>query len=415
MKKRFINKAFTLLIVLSAVLVTQAYAIEQNMGYVESNFNYIHVSTFKYEPYPVTPGRYFDLWLRIENTGQEKIDAEFNLTPLYPFSLDENEKPGRKIGDLNGMETTLLHYKVRADVNAVEGSNPLHFKILSNGALSTANINIWVQAIDANVGINSISSKSMTPGQASPVEINLENFGDSSLTDINVKMDLTASDNPFVPINSTSEKKTSVIEPRSKETITFQMMPLPNSKAGTYKIPITISYVDGTGKNYSKSSIIALTVGATPDIGVTIPDSKVFAKGEIGDIGIKVTNKGLTNIKFVNVYLNNTKNYDVLSENSVYVGNIDSDDYSTADYRIKLNKVSDGKAPMVLVLEYLDANNNKYNEEMVVYLKVVSAKDKGVDGNGNGSGTIIFAIIIIAAGYYFYKRWEKKKLHPNKK
>jgi len=170
-----------------------------------------------------------------------------------------------------------------------------------------------------------------------------------------------------------------------------------------------------TGKNYSKNSIIALTVGAVPDLSVTIPDARVFAKGEIGDLGIKVTNKGLTDIKFVNVYLEESSYYRVISENSVYIGNIDSDDYSTADYRIELKKVKDGKAPLNITLEYLDANNNKYSMPMSIYLKVVSAKEKGVAGNGNGSGIIIFAIIIIAAGYFFYKRWEKKKLHLHKK
>ncbi|HME87149.1 MAG TPA: hypothetical protein VKE88_01950 [Candidatus Nanoarchaeia archaeon] len=392
------------------LLSTATYAIEENLGYVESNYNYIHARTLKYEPYPAQPGRYLDVWIRLENTGQEKADIYFNLLPKYPFSIDASEKANRTIMALAGRETSLVHYKVRVDDNAIEGNNLLNYRIkTSDGLIDESSLAIFVQTSDANIAVDSVEGQQITPGIISEVTLQLRNEGDTPLTDVSVKLDLSSDAIPIAPINSTSEKKIYVIEPHSVKPITFQLLALPDATSNTYKVPIEIKFIDGTGKNYTKSSIIGLTVGATPDISITTTDSSIYGKGELGNIALKFTNKGLTDIKLLNVVLNESEAYDIISEDELYLGNIDSDDYETAEFRIKARKVKDGSVPLIVNLDYRDANNKEYHETRIVDLKVVSAKELGVEGNGSGFGTVVFAVIFIGGGYYLYRRWEKKK------
>jgi len=392
------------------LLISSAFAVLNEYGDLNVEYNgYLHISSIKYEPYPAEPGKYFDLWLRIQNAGPDKADIKFKLTPKFPFSLDINEVAERDLYGLGAGETALIHYKVRTAINAVEGSTPLGYEAVIGGARQSANVNIWIQTIDANVAVSSVKTQVLVPGEVTPVEIELENRADSQMSNINIKLDLTASTLPFIPINSTTEKKLYFIEPGKKSSVIFDLMALPGATSNAYKVPIELRYTDGTGKSYNKTSIIGLVIGATPDLLVTIASSDIYSKGSTGDVSIKIVNKGLTDIKLMKVILKDSENYDILSESNVYVGSVDSDDYETAEFKIKVKKVKDKKAILNIELNYLDANNKEYTDTFDVELKVISAKELGV-GSNNSFIKIIGLLVLIGAGFFFYRKWEKKKL-----
>ncbi len=402
-------------LVILAIMLTSSYAVVDNYGYAESNYDAVRVNTLKYEPYPAQPGRYVDLWLRIENSGQEPTtDVEFTLVPRYPFTLGEDENETRYVGTLKGKETALLHYKVRVDASAVQGNNLIDYKIRTRSRLESSSLNIFVQTIDANIAINSVSAEQLVPGIVSDVTLHLTNEADSALGAIAVVFDFSSSDIPIVPVNSTGEKKIYGILPGMTLPITFQLMALPDAASNTYKVPIEIRFVDGTGTQYNKSSIIGLTVGAKPEISITTVESGIYGTGQIGNVALKFTNKGLSDIKLLTVTLQESNNYTIISEDELYLGNIDSDDYETAEFRIKAKKAKDNIVPLIINLEYRDANNKQYHETRMAGLKITSAKDLGVQGGGSGFGTLLFAIIFIVAGFFIYKRWEKKKKSSKK-
>ena len=85
------KKIIYLLMVL--LILPFSLAIEKNItkDYAElvvsqSNPNLI-VATLRYEPYPVVQGQYFDIWLKIQNTGAEKADdMTVSVLPSSSFS-----------------------------------------------------------------------------------------------------------------------------------------------------------------------------------------------------------------------------------------------------------------------------------------------------------------------------------------
>lgn len=371
----------------------------------------IIVQDIKYEPYPANPGHYVDVWLKIENFGD--IDANgftVELRPKYPFSLDPGDNATKTFGKILSHQAVLVKYTVRIDENAVEGETLLHYAYKHDGQIrwQDSDMTIFIRTSDANIAVNSIMAERIAPGAVSPVAIELENMADSTLTDVNVKLGLTGSDLPFVPINSTSEKKIYKIVPGEKATALFYLMALPDAVSNTYKIPIEITFKDGTGANYTKNSIIGLLVGANPDLSIVIDKSEIYKKGDTGNIVLKFINKGLSDIKLMNIVMQPSKNYDIISGDEVYVGKIDSDDYETAEFRLKINKVKSGFAELYIDMEYLDSNNIKYKETRLVELKVVTAKKLGI-AQSNPLYRLIGIVAVVGIGYFIYRRWEKRK------
>ncbi len=387
-----------------------ASAIEQDLGNPSSNYNYIQVSTLKYEPYPVQSGRYVDVWLQIENTGSTTVkNVAFNLTPQYPFYFDGSDQPGRYFPELDAGQTALMHYKLMVDSNAPEGDNEIFYTVSTKELMMSSSVDLWIENTGADIAVTSVEANRISQGQTVPVDIQLQNIGNTPLTGVDVNLDFSNSAIPIVPINSTSEKRLSILGPGDNATMEFDLMALPDATAELYKIPISINFVDGTGTNYTKNDVIGLVVGSSPDLSITISDSGIYGSGSPGTITLKLTNKGLSNIKFTNVILQDTGNYSVLTDNTQYVGTIDSDDYQTADYTINVKHVKNGITPLVVNLQYLDANDQSYNETRVVDLKVLSKQQLGIS-SGSGLGTIIVVALILVGGYYLYRRWEKKKV-----
>jgi len=137
MKKTLI---FGLLICIFLIGLVSATEVNYN----ESASHFVQIQQLKYEPYPVNPGEYFDLWIKVQYAGNAlPQDTIFELKPEYPFSLDSNENPVRSYGSLSG-NSIVLNYRVRVDENAVEGTNELKLDYNSMGNTYTKVFDIQV-------------------------------------------------------------------------------------------------------------------------------------------------------------------------------------------------------------------------------------------------------------------------------
>lgn len=111
---------------------TEEYNVDQSLDTTS-----LQIEMLKYDPFPVNPGEYFDLWILLYKTGTGSDNVDFELLPEYPFSIDSNEEADRSIDGMTG-ESALLEYKVRVSDDAVEGENQLQFRYrLNNG--------VWIE------------------------------------------------------------------------------------------------------------------------------------------------------------------------------------------------------------------------------------------------------------------------------
>ncbi|RLI99007.1 MAG: hypothetical protein DRP06_04345 [Candidatus Aenigmatarchaeota archaeon] len=377
----------------------------------------INIIPMRYEPSPAQPGEYLSVWVNVENFGNEKAeDLLVVLVPTYPFSLDEGENATTEIKTLDGMDNSVIEYKVRIAADAIEGENELIIKY------STKDRNIWVekklkiviQTLDANLAITGVESREVSPGDITNLKIKLKNEADSYLRDVNIKLNISGS--TFLSINSTEDRKIYLIGSKEEKTVDFDLLVSPSAECGPYKILTFISYYDSAGVYHTKTNYVTLIVTAEPEITVNIDKSGILAAGQTGTVSLNIINKGLIDLKFLTISLK-PDGYEILSPSEVYIGSLDSDDYDTVDF--KIHTPENGKEhPLKIELVYKDANNKMYSDEYAVNLRLYTQEELKnynlvLDTTGT-TNTIIF-IILLFVGYWVYKKLKKSSYFSSKK
>ena len=410
-----------IVLVLFVIAATLASAAVDTVYYGKSPS--ISVTLANQDPDPVEPGKIIELSFKLDNQGELAHNVAFEILPEYPFSLLPGETAAKNIGTLgtsqDSASSVFVKYKLKVDQNAVDGSYEVkvRYKTENSESWSTIEgITIKVQSKDAILSVEKFTTvpEVVAPGSKTRLMVSLRNHATSLIKDIKIVLDLGKSgdeETPFAPIGSTNEKVISAIDPQSTSPLEFNLLVNPDAKSKAYKVPLRMQYSDILNKNYSKTITIALVVGAEPDLSVYVDTTTIYIAGKTGEVTVKIVNKGLTDIKFLNVKLDKAEGYKVLSPYEVYIGNIDSDDYETADFKINVDKKSKEKIILPLKIEYKDANNQDYTKKASLELPLYSkyeAKKLGLVENGN-TGLIFIVVVIAIAGFFAYRIWKKRR------
>jgi len=415
------DKGFNRIIVISLCIlilfaVSLNAATQSTQRPVETS--QIEVTLINQEPDPAEPGNYVDVRFKLDNNGSEEArNVEVEILHQYPFSLDPGREALRSAGTLQSRQRgdvgVIVKYRLRVDKNAVEGENEIRIKYrIDKGVwVEPEEFFIDVQTYDAILAINSVSVDNdfFEPGSSGILRIGVVNEADSLIKDVKAWLDL--GDIPFAPLGSTNEKSIYQIDAKKAHEFSFELLAKPEAESGVYQVPLKISYSDELNKGYIKNGTIGIIVNAKPDISVTLDKSEVYEPGKAGEIVVKVVNKGVTDIKFMNVKLGKSNNYKIISSDEVYLGNIDSDDFETADFDLFVENTNEKQVELPLTLEYKDANNNNYRDRISLKLDLYTAAEAKKFGLKKENGTVGFLIIvaIVVAGLFYYRKRTKKR------
>lgn len=426
MKKMY----FIMLLVMIITLSATAFALEAPA---------INISLMNQDPDPVGPGEYVELRFSVQNTrgGTVADNFQIELVPEYPFSADKSENLLRNLGDLpalgDGSNVFVVKYKIRVANDAVQGDIPIKIRYKHNNLVwVTREFDVQIQTLDSNLAIVSVVSnpEKIKPGDEAKISVKVKNMADSTLKDITLKLDLTysaitsslaatsASDKiaafdslPFAPIGSATEQKLYSLKAGEEHVFEYNLIAYSDAESRIYKIPIDLSYYDELQTQYSKEDIIGLIVGTKPELSFIVDESELYVGNKMGTVTIRFINKGFSDVKFLDVKMDSTDDFEVLSAKEVYVGNVDSDDYETVDFELYLKNGASKEETTIMLpikVEYRDTNNNLYQEDLELKMRVLSAEKLGIARSSNGTFFILILIIGIV-GYVLYKRSKNKK------
>ncbi len=369
----------------------------------------IVITLINQEPDPVEPGGYATLRFKVENWGSENAqDMTVELIPEPPLTKEGTISQfvgsvwGRQKGDLGAT----AKFRVKIDGNAAVGTSGINarYRLGSGDWVTVGPFNISIKSPKAVLAIREVKMpESIGPGQKANLTLYLQNTAKSTVRNVAVKLDLSSSTG-FAPVGF-NERVIETIGPGEIKEATFAIVALPDSSAGAYRIPVAITYTDELNAEYSRNGTIGALIGSAAEIEVQLESSSTYTQNLPGEVSLKFINKGLTGIKFFSVRLAESEDYEIISSPSFYIGEIDPDDYETAEFRLYPKKES---ATLLLEMEYRDSGNSHYSEQRRIPLKLYTGPEAERLGlKKGGSSGLIVMLLIVAGGlglFFFFRR-----------
>ncbi|RLE45751.1 hypothetical protein DRJ22_03700, partial [Candidatus Woesearchaeota archaeon] len=363
---------------------------------------FITASILKYEPSPAEQGRTIDVWVKLHNEGTQANNVAIKFLPEYPFSLPDGARNRFDIGVIPETEDAVVKFSVFVDPNAPNGDRDITFLYKFDTANDwikfTAPITLQTKTAGLIIKNYLIDPREVVPGQKCKLKLTVENSAKIAMKNVDVVLVLPEQ---FSVVEGSSKKRIGLINAGEKKDVEFILASDSSTKVGVFTIPVTLNYQDITNTDYSETSDISLIVNAEPEIDLLVDSVEFKSKTSPGVVSLKIVNKGVVDVKFVTVNLiNSPENYETLSVSSKkYVGNLDSDDFETVDFRIKPVV----KFPKLYVeLEFKDPYNKDFKRSFVLPLKIFTAKELGK--SGYPVGLFVVLALIVAGGIWFFRR-----------
>ena len=399
------------------ILILLVITINVNARQIkDSPDDLLRFELINYNPSPVQPGSSFDVTFKLKNIGS--LDATkliIDSSAKYPFTIIKAETQSYEILK-PGEEKTFTH-TFQVNKNAIESTESLtlvySYKNYDRTVSST--FDITVASPNKIVAVDQVRTEpeEIIPGEISSLIIGIKNSASFTMSDVAVKLNTSS---PLTIVHSTNEKRIKKIQPDETVEISFDIIVKADAESKPYSYPLDISYYDESGTKFTRKDYVGIIVNYAPDYELTIDSSEIIKRGQTGKLSIKISNKATSTLKFVTTELLPTKDYSIVSEPVLYIGNIDSDDYETADYTVHANSCifCSNTLPLKLKLEYKDSYNKKSTAIEDVDLKLYSSseiKKYGLIPKTNISQIILIILSLIFI-YLSIKEWRIERNIP---
>jgi len=263
------------------------------------------------------------------------------------------------------------------------------------------------------ITITSVRStpEQVAPGETIRITLGIENELGSDASNIAVNLDLSAV--PFAPYQSSTEKSIDELDDGDDDTVLFNLVALSDATAGVYKIPVKITY-DVDEQTLTKTSFISITINARPIL--VVESSNSLIKGRNNDITIEVTNTGLTEAKFLTIIIKETSGVRIIGTDNIYLGNIESDDFDSADFKILVSVSANSNINLPVELTYRDATNKLQTDNFNLNLKAYDKEQAIEIGLIQKNNTLLYVTITIAviALWLIYRMIRKRRRKKNR-
>lgn len=365
----------------------------------------VSATILRYEPSPAEQGTVFDVWVQLSNAGTTAKKVEIKFVPEYPFSLPVGQSAIRKIGTIGATEEVVEKFSIFIDPNAPNGDRTITFwyKYDSDNWIELDAL-ITLQTQDAVLVVENyeVTPEQVVPGQNFDIKMTLQNQGKIDVKNVDISLEL---EEKFSTVGSGTKKRIPIVYAGETAEVGFTLSSATSTSIDLYSIPVSLEFSDTRNQNYNDSVKVSVAVNAEPEIAMTVDSTDFKDKEKPGTVSLKVINKGIVNVKYVNVKLVPTEQYEILSSsNEDYVGNLDNDDFETVDFLIKTKVPS----PRLNVeLEFKDPYNKNFAQQHQLPLRIITDEDLGK--KKSPVKAIVIGVLVIIGLIIWRRRKSKKK------
>ena len=185
-----------------------------------------------------------------------------------------------------------------------------------------------------------------------------------------------------------------------------------------FKVRIDENALDGDTPIEIRTKTSFTSAYITKQFLLNIEDSKVDFEVHVKDydyntntVTFEILNIGKNDVEALTVEIPKQEGIKIKGQNRNIVGDIDSNEFSTADFEAIIN---DGKIKMSIT--YTDSINIRRTIEKSVEFDSAYFLDRKADQKTTSKWSYVFGVaVILAIGYYFYRRQKKKKAHHRRR
>ncbi|MFA5887263.1 MAG: hypothetical protein WC852_00955 [Candidatus Nanoarchaeia archaeon] len=401
------KRTILVLLALFLLLSSAAYARQT----VVTSANEMKIDLLRYDPSPVQPGDTTDIWFEIINLKDVPMnDFDVTFVEDYPFKMLSDKIIHFSRLDAGGKIQFKFQVEVNANANEAAHNVFIQYYSRTSGTITSEPFAVTVKRLGSIVSTAISVTQSegeiarIAPGSVADVEVSIKNSADSVMRDVIVSLDLSSATMPFAPVGMTTEQKIRSIAAGSEESVIYKLIATPDAAAGVYKIPLKIKYYDEVGDLHNTSDIVGITVGAEPKLMVVLDSTELTKSNTKGKVILKVINYGTTDVKFAMLKVLDGENFKKFTSGENYIGNVDSDDYETVEFRVEASADS---ITIPVSLEYMDANNVQYSETRNVEIMLYTPSDLGV--TQSSTWAYVLVIIVLIGAYIGYRKYKHKK------
>jgi hypothetical protein len=357
-----------------------AFMLFTNVVYAQ-DFDVINLdaSIYNYEPAPINPGDYFEIWIQLTNNSNiEATNIEYILEPEYPFSLIEEEKAKGIVKQIAPFQTKILKFNLKAEYNALSGSYEVNLKFKREG-LEIYNIQKYLLDVASQKAIVDLIDATIEPvkiGSKSNINLVIKNLSGRDAKDIFIT--LSDSEDEHIKILNIKTQYEETIKANEAKSFEFSVLVDRFATNKTYSLPINISYKDYEGE-YAIQRQVGFEVVDDPELLLTlqkIGTNFSLKAGTKESIDLEIYNVGNVDAEAVYVELSG----DALErEVRYFIGNIEKDNYDNIEIKFDTKNVY-GKHNINIKLVYKNSNLDEKIIEETIEVEIIkpSSQPSGV-------------------------------------
>ncbi|RLG15546.1 MAG: hypothetical protein DRN71_00990 [Candidatus Nanohalarchaeota archaeon] len=308
----------------------------------------LDITLMRTDPDPVSAGTYFDIILKLENTGtKEAKNVSVIILPEYPFSLGPGEDAKKDYGTIEIMSPITLRYTLYVDENAIDGLNKLAVAYTTQSGMKvTEDIAIDIESKKISLyvgGLETDPTKLTSDTDSAKLTVEIQNVGDSDAQ--MVSSELILPDGFKSSTSYSTRYMLGTISHDSGKSAIYYIDIDKTVKEGTYPAQILLKYKDTTGsRSEYKEKILDLNIPVMgrPDFEITdistIPP-KIAPGDKNVELKLKVKNTGSKKGESVSVRIFKKSEQPIdFDEKSDYIGTLDVNEEGWAVLKLSIDE-----------------------------------------------------------------------------
>ena len=315
------------------------------------------------------------------------------------------------IGELSGSKKIVVNISIGDNATTGKTEFPIYLRYVNMlGEVETEQFDVPVMFSERNPNfLILLNESSLLPNTKNNVLLNIKNNGENIAKDVILKL----SDNDVLVPLSESAVSVGTLLPGELRQVMISVA-VKDVELGYYIVPFSISYKDENNRKMtSETTSVGMYISSPPCVDVYVTTSPIpVVSGALHTFSIQATNVGVSNVKSLTIEMQSNNVFKVLdSESRQYIGALESDDFSTVQYKVYVNNVNSDTYPVQFKVSYLDMANTPHEVIIEKNLNVYSGNEQFVQNDSDilpcAVLGIILLVVLAVVGYFYYKKKKK--------